>query len=79
MALSANPTNSDSTLLELLGLIKRIEHTIVIHEAAENPDKLAIEQYDSLRNRYTSELLELLKQEYGLKLRPILYNDEQAA
>ena len=71
--------DSDQTVLELLGLIKKVELTIGVHESVENPDTLAIEQYDDLRTRYTSELLEILKQEYGLQLRPAISDSDLAA
>jgi nicotinic acid mononucleotide adenylyltransferase len=79
MSAPEDNTDQGSSLLDLLQLIKKIERTAALHQAAEKPDPIAVEQYDSLRERYTAEFLQLLKQEYGLELQPATQNGSQAA
>ena len=44
-----------------------MEKAIKFHAQADNPDRIAIEQYTELQERYQTELAEIL-QTYGVKV-----------
>ncbi len=49
-------------VLSTLEQIERMNKAIAFHQSFETPDQLAIEQYQYLKNDFTRQLVELLKQ-----------------
>ncbi|MEK7256759.1 MAG: hypothetical protein AAB316_18540 [Bacteroidota bacterium] len=47
-------------IFHTLEKIQRMNRAIAFHRAIANPDRLAIEQYQRLKNDFTQQLLELL-------------------
>lgn len=47
-------------IFHTLEKIERMNHAMLFHKAAQNPDKLAIEQYEEMKNKLVNQLLELL-------------------
>lgn len=68
----------DLAVLRLLELIRRKRGAILFHQQNEEPDRLAIAQYQDLLNEYLVELMGLLHDKYGFvgELHPII---DQAA
>ena len=67
-------TEYDLAVLRLLELIRRKREAILFHQQNEEPDRLAISQYQDLLHKYLTELMGLLQDKYGLvgELHPII-------
>jgi len=47
-------------IFHTLEKIERMNHAILFHKATQNPDQLAIEQYQDMKNKMVQQLLALL-------------------
>lgn len=56
----------DLAVMRLLELIRRKKEALARHQQNEQPDGLAVLQYQDLLNGYLAELMELLRDKYGL-------------
>lgn len=57
-------------IFHTLEKIERMNKAIAFHKAMENPDKLALEQYEQLKKELTKQLLSLFK-DMDIKLRMV--------
>jgi hypothetical protein len=65
---SSNISKSEylkEAIFDLLNLIERANNSIVRHKSFENPDILAIEEFERIRQQYIDELNQMLL-EFGL-------------
>jgi molecular chaperone GrpE (heat shock protein) len=60
--------NSFDDIEDLLNRIARLNRLIHTHESQPKPDQLAIEGYQRLRQQFTSELSDLLRDSYELSV-----------
>ena len=67
-------TEYDLAVMRLLELIRRKKDALERHQQRDEPDRLAIAQYQDLLNEYLTELMGLLHDKYGLagELHPII-------
>ncbi len=54
--------NLKANLNDLLDLIARANKMIAFHQSYEQPDTLAIRQYEDLKQQYAVQIIELLKE-----------------
>ena len=68
MVNSSNISKSEylkEAIFDLLNLIERANNSILRHKSLENPDALAIEGFDRIRQQYIDELNQMMT-EFGL-------------
>ena len=68
MVNSSNISKSEylkEAIFDLLNLIERANNSILRHQSLENPDALAIEGFDRIRQQYIDELNQMMT-EFGL-------------
>ena len=65
---SSNISKSEylkEAIFDLLNLIERANNSILRHQSIENPDALAIEGFERIRQQYIDELNQMMT-EFGL-------------
>ena len=65
---SSNISKSEylkEAIFDLLNLIERANNSILRHQSLENPDIIAIEGFDRIRQQYIDELNQMMT-EFGL-------------
>jgi hypothetical protein len=53
---------------DLFSLIERANNSILRHKSVENPDNIAIEGFERIRQQHIDELNQIMMSEFGLQI-----------
>ncbi len=58
----------NEAISDLFNLIKKANISIVRHKSIENPDNIAIEGFERIRQQHIDELNQIMMSEFGLQI-----------
>jgi hypothetical protein len=58
----------NEVISDLFNLIKKANISIVRHKSIENPDNIAIEGFERIRQQHIDELNQIMMSEFGLQI-----------